>query len=137
MLWVFFFLNEKNMCNLISAWNVNKKVGERIISSWLMWLGCFYYSGERLGRGIVTDGITTPVVNTSAYFFKNTAELIDFKVLPFPANVFIYLVFYLLDHAYKWLSRRNRRDAIQVLSTDVMEIQPLLLLRKKLGLTIC
>jgi hypothetical protein len=28
----------------------------------------------------VTDGITTPVVNTSAYFFKKTADLIDFKV---------------------------------------------------------
>ncbi|KAK7251807.1 hypothetical protein RIF29_35342 [Crotalaria pallida] len=34
---------------------------------------------ERLGRGIVTDAITTPVVNTSAYFFKKTADLIDFK----------------------------------------------------------
>ena len=40
----------------------------------------FAISGERLGRGIVTDAITTPVVNTSAYFFKTTAELIDFKV---------------------------------------------------------
>lgn len=37
-------------------------------------------AGERLGRGIVTDAITTPVVNTSAYFFKKTAELIDYKV---------------------------------------------------------
>uniref|UniRef100_A0A1D1YQ77 plant cystathionine gamma-synthase n=1 Tax=Anthurium amnicola TaxID=1678845 RepID=A0A1D1YQ77_9ARAE len=37
------------------------------------------HAGERLGRGIVTDGITTPVVNTSAYWFKNSAELIDFK----------------------------------------------------------
>lgn len=37
------------------------------------------HAGERLGRGIVTDAITTPVVNTSAYFFKRTAELIDFK----------------------------------------------------------
>ncbi|KAL6983452.1 cAMP-dependent protein kinase regulatory subunit Cgs1 [Sarracenia purpurea var. burkii] len=37
------------------------------------------HAGERLGRGIVTDGITTPVVNTSAYFFKKTSELIDFK----------------------------------------------------------
>ena len=36
--------------------------------------------GERFGRGIVTDAITTPVVNTSAYFFKKTSELIDFKV---------------------------------------------------------
>ncbi|KAL0461614.1 UNVERIFIED_CONTAM: Cystathionine gamma-synthase 1, chloroplastic [Sesamum latifolium] len=36
-------------------------------------------SSERLGRGIVTDAITTPVVNTSAYFFKKTADLIDFK----------------------------------------------------------
>lgn len=41
------------------------------------------YAGERLGRGIVTDAITTPVVNTSAYFFKKTAELIDFKVLTY------------------------------------------------------
>jgi len=39
-----------------------------------------YYAAERLGRAIVTDGITTPVVNTSAYFFKKTADLIDFKV---------------------------------------------------------
>ncbi|KAJ8750205.1 hypothetical protein K2173_014120 [Erythroxylum novogranatense] len=37
------------------------------------------HAGERLGRGIVTDAITTPVVNTSAYFFKKTAELIDYK----------------------------------------------------------
>ncbi|KAK9066924.1 hypothetical protein SSX86_014248 [Deinandra increscens subsp. villosa] len=37
------------------------------------------HAGERLGRGIVTDAITTPVVNTSAYFFKKTAQLIDFK----------------------------------------------------------
>ena len=33
-----------------------------------------------MGRGIVTDAITTPVVNTSAYFFKKTADLLDFKV---------------------------------------------------------
>lgn len=38
------------------------------------------WTGERLGRAIVTDAITTPVVNTSAYFFKKTADLIDFKV---------------------------------------------------------
>ncbi|KDP27172.1 hypothetical protein JCGZ_19871 [Jatropha curcas] len=37
------------------------------------------HAGERLGRGIVTDAIPTPVVNTSAYFFKKTADLIDFK----------------------------------------------------------
>ncbi|CAK9186065.1 unnamed protein product [Ilex paraguariensis] len=37
------------------------------------------HAGERLGRGIDTDAITTPVVNTSAYFFKKTADLIDFK----------------------------------------------------------
>lgn len=48
---------------------------------------CFFFftfvesPGERSGRGIVTDGITTPIVNTSAYWFKNTAELIDFKVM--------------------------------------------------------
>ncbi|KAG2710198.1 hypothetical protein I3760_04G015200 [Carya illinoinensis] len=37
------------------------------------------HAGERSGRGIMTDAITTPVVNTSAYFFDNTAQLIDFK----------------------------------------------------------
>ncbi|KAL3833243.1 hypothetical protein ACJIZ3_007979 [Penstemon smallii] len=37
------------------------------------------HAGERLGRAIVTDAITTPVVNTSAYFFKKTSDLIDFK----------------------------------------------------------
>ncbi|URE09155.1 cystathionine gamma-synthase [Musa troglodytarum] len=37
------------------------------------------HAGERLGRGITTDGITTPVVNTSAYWFNNSDELIDFK----------------------------------------------------------
>ncbi|GMH15678.1 hypothetical protein Nepgr_017519 [Nepenthes gracilis] len=37
------------------------------------------HAGERVGRGIVTDAITTPVVNTFAYFFKKTAELIDFE----------------------------------------------------------
>ncbi|KMT17343.1 hypothetical protein BVRB_2g040350 [Beta vulgaris subsp. vulgaris] len=37
------------------------------------------HAGERLGRGIDTDAITTPVVNTSAYFFKKTADLLDFK----------------------------------------------------------
>ncbi|CAL9093283.1 unnamed protein product [Musa acuminata var. zebrina] len=37
------------------------------------------HAGERLGRGITTDGITTPVVNTSAYWFSNSDELIDFK----------------------------------------------------------
>ncbi|VVA96112.1 unnamed protein product [Arabis nemorensis] len=37
------------------------------------------HAGERLGRGIVTDAITTPVVNTSAYHFKKTADLLDFK----------------------------------------------------------
>ncbi|KAK7295391.1 hypothetical protein RJT34_18298 [Clitoria ternatea] len=37
------------------------------------------HAAERLGRGIVTDAITTPVVNTSAYFFEKTSDLIDFK----------------------------------------------------------
>ncbi|KAL6518944.1 cAMP-dependent protein kinase regulatory subunit Cgs1 [Orobanche hederae] len=37
------------------------------------------HAGERLGRCTVTDAITTPIVNTSAYFFKKTADLIDFK----------------------------------------------------------
>jgi len=37
------------------------------------------HAGERSGRGIATDAITTPIVNTSAYMFKDTAELIAFK----------------------------------------------------------
>ncbi|KAM0936447.1 putative cystathionine gamma-synthase [Dioscorea sansibarensis] len=37
------------------------------------------HAGERFGRGIVTDGITTPIVNTSAYWFKNSGQLLDFK----------------------------------------------------------
>ncbi|KAG7555354.1 Cys/Met metabolism pyridoxal phosphate-dependent enzyme [Arabidopsis suecica] len=37
------------------------------------------HAGERLGRDIVTNSITTPVVNTTTYFFKKTSELIDFK----------------------------------------------------------
>ncbi|KAF7135339.1 hypothetical protein RHSIM_Rhsim08G0071000 [Rhododendron simsii] len=37
------------------------------------------HAGERLGRGVVSDALTTPIFNTSAYFFKTTAELIDFK----------------------------------------------------------
>lgn len=50
----------------------------------LVMLFCIWvYAAERLGRAIVTDAITTPVVNTSAYFFKNTADLIDYKVLIF------------------------------------------------------
>lgn len=43
----------------------------------------FVYAAERLGRAILTDAITTPVVNTSAYFFKKIADLIDYKVLLF------------------------------------------------------
>ncbi|EPS60325.1 cystathionine gamma-synthase isoform 2, partial [Genlisea aurea] len=37
------------------------------------------HAGERYGRAVITDAITTPIVNTSAYFFKKTADLIDFK----------------------------------------------------------
>ncbi|XP_020273447.1 LOW QUALITY PROTEIN: cystathionine gamma-synthase 1, chloroplastic-like [Asparagus officinalis] len=37
------------------------------------------HAGERYGRRLKTDTITTPIVNTSAYWFKNCDELIDFK----------------------------------------------------------
>ncbi|XP_020600256.1 probable cystathionine gamma-synthase 2 [Phalaenopsis equestris] len=37
------------------------------------------HAGERYGRGLVTDSITTPLVRTSAYWFRNSDELIDFK----------------------------------------------------------
>lgn len=37
------------------------------------------HAGERYGRGMVTDAITTPLVRTSAYSFRNSDELIDFK----------------------------------------------------------
>ncbi|RWW31309.1 hypothetical protein GW17_00004078 [Ensete ventricosum] len=39
----------------------------------------FWISFSTLGRGITTDSITTPIVNTSAYWFNNSDELIDFK----------------------------------------------------------
>ncbi|KAK1260495.1 hypothetical protein QJS04_geneDACA023384 [Acorus gramineus] len=35
--------------------------------------------GEKYQRIVKTDSITTPIYNTSAYRFKDTAELIDFK----------------------------------------------------------
>ncbi|XP_019084190.1 PREDICTED: cystathionine gamma-synthase 1, chloroplastic-like [Camelina sativa] len=38
------------------------------------------HAGERLGRGIVTDAITTPIVNTTGFVFKKTADVLDFKV---------------------------------------------------------
>ncbi|CAM8980475.1 unnamed protein product [Rhodiola kirilowii] len=57
-----------------------EEVGGKLKASFLSSDGSLaVHAGERLGRGIVTDAITTPVVNTSAYFFKKTAELIDFK----------------------------------------------------------
>uniref|UniRef100_A0A0C9RYM6 plant cystathionine gamma-synthase n=1 Tax=Wollemia nobilis TaxID=56998 RepID=A0A0C9RYM6_9CONI len=37
------------------------------------------HSGERSGRSIVTDAIATPIVQTSTYTFKDTAELIAFQ----------------------------------------------------------
>ncbi|KAJ6828204.1 cystathionine gamma-synthase 1, chloroplastic-like [Iris pallida] len=37
------------------------------------------HAGERFGRGITTDSITTPVVQTTAYWFKHCQELIDYK----------------------------------------------------------
>ncbi|KAL9271627.1 Cystathionine gamma-synthase 1, chloroplastic-like protein [Drosera capensis] len=37
------------------------------------------HGGERVGRALITDAITTPIVNTSAYFFKKSDDLIDFK----------------------------------------------------------
>lgn len=54
------------------------------------------YEGERLGRGIVTDALTTPVVNTSAYFFRKTADLLDFKVCIALIDLFKYRTFYRL-----------------------------------------
>ncbi|XP_021911865.1 cystathionine gamma-synthase 1, chloroplastic [Carica papaya] len=62
--------------------NVNVQLGDLSDPKTPFWISdgsIAVHAGERLGRGIVTDAITTPVVNTSAYFFKKTAELIDFK----------------------------------------------------------
>lgn len=36
------------------------------------------HAGERGGRPKVSDSLTTPIVQTSTYFFKNTANLINF-----------------------------------------------------------
>jgi hypothetical protein len=59
--------------------------------SWLISFCICYYVAERLGRGIVTDGITTPVVN------KKPADLIDFKVLYIGL-----LLFYLMNEFVTW-----------------------------------
>ncbi|CAM6101397.1 unnamed protein product [Calypogeia fissa] len=37
------------------------------------------HGGERLGRPKLTDSLTTPIVQTSTYFFRDTAELIAFQ----------------------------------------------------------
>ncbi|CAI5934217.1 unnamed protein product [Closterium sp. NIES-65] len=36
------------------------------------------HAGERPGRPLVVDSLTTPIVQTSTYFFKDTADLIEF-----------------------------------------------------------
>lgn len=36
------------------------------------------HAGERTGRPAVHDSLTTPIVQTSTYFFKDTADLIEF-----------------------------------------------------------
>ena len=38
-------------------------------------------AGERDGRCSVRDSLTTPIVQTATYFFKDTAELIAFQVV--------------------------------------------------------
>ncbi|KAG2495311.1 hypothetical protein HYH03_006583 [Edaphochlamys debaryana] len=37
------------------------------------------HGGERVGRPRVADSLTTPIVQTSTYWFRNTAELIDYN----------------------------------------------------------
>ncbi len=37
------------------------------------------HGGERAGRPRVADALTTPIVQTSTYHFRNTAELIDYN----------------------------------------------------------
>jgi len=37
------------------------------------------HGGERTGRPRVSDALTTPIVQTSTYWFNNTAELIDYN----------------------------------------------------------
>ena len=37
------------------------------------------HGGEREGRPRVSDSLTTPIVQTSTYTFRNTAELIDYQ----------------------------------------------------------
>jgi hypothetical protein len=40
------------------------------------------FIGERTGRRDVRDALITPICQTSTYFFKDTAELIAFQVIP-------------------------------------------------------
>jgi cystathionine gamma-synthase len=37
------------------------------------------HGGERGGRPSVRDSLTTPIVQTSTYWFENTAQLIDYN----------------------------------------------------------
>jgi O-acetylhomoserine/O-acetylserine sulfhydrylase-like pyridoxal-dependent enzyme len=39
-----------------------------------------FLSGERGGRPCLTDSLTTPIVQTATYTFKDTAQLIAFQV---------------------------------------------------------
>ncbi|CAM8931344.1 unnamed protein product [Rhodiola kirilowii] len=73
---------DEDICSNGSVQVKEEEIGGKLKASFLSSDGSLaVHAGERLGRGIVTDAITTPVVNTSAYFFKKTAELIDFQGL--------------------------------------------------------
>jgi cystathionine gamma-synthase len=37
------------------------------------------HGGEREGRPRVSDSITTPIVQTSTYWFRDTQEIIDYR----------------------------------------------------------
>lgn len=77
-----------------------------------------FVSGERLGRGIVTDAITTPVVNTSAFMFK---KLLTFLTLRFQFNMTRHVS--ILSFTFLLLFFLCRRKELFVMSMVVMETQ--------------
>ncbi|KAI5385962.1 hypothetical protein KIW84_072518 [Lathyrus oleraceus] len=51
------------------------------------------HAAERLGRDVVTNAVTTPVVNNSAYFFKNpTSTIFEEKLSELKTRICIEFV---------------------------------------------
>lgn len=56
------------------------RIGARLLTAVYVLSRILDSAGERFGRCSVSDSLTTPIVQTATYFFKDTAELIAFQV---------------------------------------------------------